>query len=252
MKVVAILQARMGSTRLPGKVLANLGGSPMLARVISRVLEAPDIDELVLATTTSLDDDELVNWMSASFGGGSYFRGNEEDVLDRFYQCAKLHHADLVVRITADDPLKDATIIQKAINYFYLDPLLDYCSNTINPTYPEGLDIEVFKYSALETAWLQARLPSEREHVTPYIWKNFSIFKVKNFKYTRDLSAWRWTVDKPADLILMNKIYENFHDNPLVNFEEVIQFLDANPDLIRINDGTMRNEGYLKSINGEI
>jgi spore coat polysaccharide biosynthesis protein SpsF len=242
----------MGSTRLPDKVLADISGLPMLARIIERVSVTPDINEIVLATTTSPKDDRLIDWMNANFVHVTCFRGDESDVLDRFYKCAKLHRADLIVRITADDPLKDATIIQKAINYFFLDPTLDYCSNTIRPTYPEGLDVEVFKSSALEKAWLKAQLPSEREHVTPYIWKNVSLFKVQNFEYERDLSAWRWTVDRPVDLLFMDVIHKNFVGDLLVNFEKVIQYLDANPELIKINDEIIRNEGYLKAINGEI
>ena len=251
MKIIGIIQARMGSSRLPGKVLADVSGLPMLARIIGRVSATPDLKDIVLATTTSPEDDDLADWVIANFVKVACFRGNENDVLDRFYQCAKLHHADLIVRITADDPLKDAEIIQKAIDYFYHEPLLDYCSNTIRPTYPEGLDIEVFKYSALERAWIEARLPSEREHVTPYIWKNTNMFNVRNFEYKRDLSNWRWTVDKPADLLLMDKIHQHFIDEPLVNFEKIIKYLDANLELIKLNDETIRNEGYIKSISGE-
>lgn len=251
MKIVAIIQARMSSTRLPGKVLSEIAGTPMLARIIARVSATPDIDEIVLATTLAPEDNVLAEWMFSNYRNEKCFRGNADDVLDRYYQCAKLHHADLIVRITADDPLKDASIIQKAINFFYADPSLDYCSNTIKPTYPEGLDIEVFKFSALEVAWKAARLQSEREHVTPFIWKNTSIFNLKNFEYERNLSTWRWTVDKPVDLIFMNKIHDRFVGDPLVKFEKIIDYLDKNPSLLEINDGTIRNEGYLKSINEE-
>lgn len=251
MKIIAIIQARIGSTRLPGKVLADIAGVPMLARIIARVKATPDIDEIVLATTTSSEDDKLADWINSNSEKCLCFRGEENDVLDRFYQCAKLHQADLIVRVTADDPLKDAKVIQRAIDYFYREPLLDYCSNTMTPTYPEGLDIEVFKYSALERAWLEAKLPSEREHVTPYIWKNPNIFNLRNFEYKKDLSAWRWTVDKPVDLILMDKIHQHFINDPLVGFEEIIQYLEKNPELIKINNGIIRNEGYLISTNGE-
>ena len=251
MKIVAIIQARMSSTRLPGKVLSDIAGLPMLARIISRISTTPDIHEIVIATTKAPEDDILVDWICTNYEKQKYFRGNEHDVLDRFYQCAKFNGADIVVRITADDPLKDAGIIQKAINFFYADPSLDYCSNTIKPSYPEGLDIEVFRYTALELAWKSAILPSEREHVTPYIWKNTSIFNVKNFEYERDLSEWRLTIDKPIDLIIMNKILMNFVNDPLVKFEQIIEYLDKNPTLLEINSGTIRNEGYFKSMNDE-
>jgi spore coat polysaccharide biosynthesis protein SpsF len=251
MKIVAIIQARMSSTRLPGKVLSDIAGLPMLARIITRISITPDIGEIVVAITEAPEDDVLADWIYANYEKQKCFRGNENDVLDRYYQCAKLYNADLVIRITADDPLKDAGIIQKAIEFFYADSSLDYCSNTIKPTYPEGLDIEVFKFSALELAWKSAKLPSEREHVTPYIWKNTTIFNVKNFEYERDLSAWRWTIDKPIDLIFMNIIHENFIKNPLVEFEKIINYLDKNPTLLEINSGTIRNEGYFKSTNEE-
>lgn len=251
MKIVAIIQARMGSTRLPGKVLADISGSPMLKRIIERISVTPHIDQIVLATTTSQEDNSLAEWIANNFPQVECFRGDQFDVLDRFYQCAKLYNGKLIIRVTADDPLKDAAIIHRAIEYFFLNPTLDYCSNTIKPTYPEGLDIEVFKYSALERAWRESRLPSEREHVTPYIWKNSHLFNIQNFEYTRDLSKWRWTVDKPVDLIFINIIYQQFIEDPLVNFEKIIKYLDTNPEVSIINNGTVRNEGYLKSTNGE-
>ena len=251
MKIVAIIQARMGSTRLPGKVLADISGTPMLKRIIERISVTPYIDQIVLATTTEEKDNLLEEWIINNFSQVKCFRGDPLDVLDRFYQCAKLYSAELIIRVTADDPLKDAAIIRKAIEFFFLSPTLDYCSNTIKPTYPEGLDIEVFKYSALERAWLESKLPSEREHVTPYIWKNSHLFNIKNFEYTRDISNWRWTVDKPVDLIFMNRIYQQFNEDPLVSFENIIKYLDANPEVSSINNGTIRNEGYLTSLIGE-
>jgi spore coat polysaccharide biosynthesis protein SpsF len=250
MKTIAIIQARMASTRLPMKVLAEIEGRPMLEWLIQRVSATPAINQIIVATTDSAADDELANWVD-KVAGLECFRGSENDVLDRFYQCAKWHRADLIVRVTADDPLKDAAIIQKAIDCFFENSSLDYCSNTIKPTYPEGLDIEVFRYLALERAWREAALLSEREHVTPYIWKNTNLFNVNNFEYHRDLSDWRWTVDKPSDLEFMKKIFEHFKAKPMVNFEEVIKYLELNPEISRINSGTVRNEGYLKSINGE-
>jgi spore coat polysaccharide biosynthesis protein SpsF len=239
MKTVAIIQARMGSTRLPGKVLADIAGKPMLAWLIQRVSETPAINQIIVATTDAAVDDKLADWVGR-VAGLACFRGSEYDVLDRYYQCAKIYHADLIVRITADDPLKDSTVIQKAINFFAEIPYLDYCSNTIKPTYPEGLDIEIFRFSSLEKAWRESVLPSEREHVTPYIWKNSSIFNIKNFEYHRDLSGWRWTVDKPNDLEFMKRIFQYFKNTPLVNFEDVIRYVEANPCLTEINVGTIR------------
>jgi spore coat polysaccharide biosynthesis protein SpsF len=249
-KTLAIIQARMASTRLRGKVLADVAGKPLLAWLIQRIAATPAIDQIVVATTDTADDDVLAKWVNG-VAGLECFRGSEHDVLDRFFQCAKRYQGNLVVRVTADDPLKDPTIIQKAIDYFRAEPSLDYCSNTIKPTYPEGLDIEVFRYGALEKAKLESTLPSEREHVTPYIWKNPSLFNIKNFEYRRDLSNWRWTVDKANDLEFVRKIFWHFKENPLVNFEDIINYLEQNPELMNINSGTMRNEGYFKSINEE-
>ena len=247
MRVVAIIQARMNSTRLPGKVLANISGVPMLSRIIERIYSTPGIDKVVVATTISQSDDNLVEWLEDN-NEVEYFRGNENDVLDRYYQCASLQGADLVVRVTADDPLKDPSIIQRAINPFFIDSTLDYCSNTIRPTYPEGLDVEVIRFSALERAWTKSCLPTEREHVTPYIWKNPNIFNIRNFEYRRDLSSWRWTVDKEVDIQFMEKVYDHYSNNPLVHFEAVIKYLEVNPNILKINSGIIRNEGYIKSL----
>jgi spore coat polysaccharide biosynthesis protein SpsF len=175
------------------------------------------------------------------------FRGEEDDVLDRFYQCAERHLAQRVVRITADDPLKDPQIIERALHE--LDSAeADYCSNTIHPTYPEGLDVEVFSFDSLRKAWKGAKLASEREHVTPFMWKNPHLFRLRNFRYERDLSAWRWTVDKDEDLLFVRAVYGHFSNDALVRFQDVIAWLDDNPQVRAINSATLRNEGYMKSL----
>lgn len=249
MKVVAIIQARMSSTRLPGKVLAEICGQPMLKWLLNRIMSVQEIDEVVVATTTNPADDELQVWLNTE--GVLCFRGSENDVLDRYYWCAKERCADVIVRVTADDPLKDPGLIRQAITSLINDPKVDYCSNTLHPTYPEGLDIEVFRFTALEHAYREAMLASEREHVTPYIWKNPQLFFIKQFQWDRNLSGWRWTVDKPADLDLMKNIFSHFCDRPLVPFIEIVEFLEKNPALLLINSGTVRNEGYLKSLTFE-
>lgn len=246
MKVVAIVQARMSSTRLPGKVLTEICGKPLLKWLLNRIMSVQEIDEVVVATTTNPADDELQFWLNTE--SVFSFRGSEDDVLDRYYSCAKERHADVIVRVTADDPLKDPVLIKRAITILINDHNIDYCSNTLHPTYPEGLDIEVFRFAALEHAYKEARLTSEREHVTPYIWKNPQLFFIKQFKWDRNLSGWRWTVDKPADLELMKIIFTHFCDNPLVPFTEIVDFLEKTPELLLINSGTARNEGYLKSL----
>lgn len=250
MKTVAILQARMGATRLPGKVLADIEGRTLIERVIERSRAARGVDEVVVATTTHADDDALEGFLMDR-GLAPVFRGSMEDVLDRYYQAASRHAADVIVRVTADDPLKDPGIIELALRQMAGSPELDYCSNTLQPTYPEGLDIEVFRRRALDKAWSEARLPSEREHVTPYIWNHPDCFRLLNFRYARDLSSWRWTVDKPNDLEFMRAVFARFRDTPLVGYEEIIRWLEENPRIREINSGTIRNEGYLRSLESE-
>jgi spore coat polysaccharide biosynthesis protein SpsF len=246
-EIAAIIQARMGSSRLPAKVLADVCGRPMLQRLIDRIECVPEVDRIIVATTDGEADDQLAAWVSANTRC-ELFRGAENDVLDRFYQCARLAGASIVVRVTADDPLKDPALISHAIGCLLENPNLDYCSNTMRPTYPEGLDIEVFRFSALERAFREASLPSDREHVTPFIWRQPELFRGRNFEFERDLSAWRWTVDKPNDLEFIRRIYAEFQGWPDVSYLEIIDLLERNPQLMLINQGTVRNEGYIKSL----
>ena len=247
MNRIAIIQARMGSTRLPGKILSDIEGKTMLERIIERVAASKLVDKVVVATTDEKEDDEVEAYIK-KYRYCDLFRGSLDDVLRRFYECAKENNADIVIRITADDPLKDPQIIDKAVSMLMTDMELDYCSNTIVPSYPEGLDIEVLRFLALETAYKEAVLSSEREHVTPFIWKNPKRFKIQNFKFERNLSKWRWTVDKQEDLEFMRCIFKEFKNKPLVNYKEVIKFLETKPELMKINSGTIRNEGYIKSL----
>lgn len=249
MKVVAIVQARMGSGRLPGKVLADICGRPLITRLIERVRGTPDINRVVVATTTEPADDVLSTF--CEHNSVPVYRGSVDNVLDRFWKCAQQHKAEFIVRVTADDPLKDPEIIKHALDLCSSSPEVDYASNTLEPTYPEGLDIEVVRYRALERAANEATLLSEREHVTPYIWKNPDRFVLRGFRMKPDLSHWRWTVDKPADLELIRKIYTQFFDDPLVDYRTIIAWLNDHPELLAINSGTIRNEGYIKSIDQE-
>jgi spore coat polysaccharide biosynthesis protein SpsF len=156
------------------------------------------------------------------------------------------------VRLTADDPLKDPKIIDKAVELFLNNPNIDYVSNTIKPSYPEGLDVEVFSFLSLALANDKAKLKSEREHVTPYIWKTTENFKLLNFEMSRDLSAWRWTVDKPVDLVFIKALLKLASNNIFANYLDLIAIIDKNPALMDINSGVTRNEGYLKSLYKEI
>jgi len=247
MKTLAIIQARMGSTRLPGKVMADVHGRPMFQWLLNRVKAVPAIDEILVATTVDPDDDGLARWITEVAKVGC-FRGSSENVLDRYFRAAEHRDADVIVRLTADDPLKDPQIIGQIIREFRARPDLDYCSTSIRPTFPEGLDVEVFTYEALKRAHCEAALMSEREHVTPYIWKNPHLFKIHSFEQERDLSGWRWTVDKPADLDFVRAVYGHFLKNPLVSYAELVPFIESHPEIAAINAGTLRQEGYLKSL----
>jgi spore coat polysaccharide biosynthesis protein SpsF len=249
--VVAIIQARLGSTRLPGKVLADICGRSLLEHLVERVRAAATVDKIVVATTESAADDELACFIEARGLCGVY-RGSEEDVLGRLHDCARRESAELIVRVTADDPLKDPAIIDRAVGLLLADAAADYCSNTREPSFPEGLDIEVVRCRALEAARREAKLASEREHVTPYIWKNPSRFRLLGFRHAEDLSGWRWTVDKPEDLEFMRAVFAHFYRGSSVfSYLDVIEFLRGRPDIRAINAGTVRNEGYLQSLKKE-
>jgi len=250
MMTLAIVQARMGSTRLPGKVMADIGGVPMIRRLLDRLNAVPLIDDIVVATTTNQDDDVLAAWLNAA--GIQTYRGSPDNVLDRFVQAAAGRQAELIVRVTADDPLKDPLIITQAINILKNDPSLDYVSNTIEPTWPEGLDIEVVRFSALQRAHREAILKSDREHVTTYIWNRPHVFKLHSMRWDRNLSHWRWTVDKPADLELVRQIFMQFADHPLVGYRAIVKWLERQPELLALNAGTVRNEGYLQSLETDL
>lgn len=245
MRKIAIIQARMGSSRLPGKVLMDIAGKPMLWHVVNRVKHAKKLDDVVVATTTLKEDKKILDWAS-SIGIKSY-AGSEKDVLDRYYQAAKKYEADIVVRITADCPLIDPKVIDEIVGFF-LNNDFDYASNTIKPTYPDGLDTEVFSFNSLQKAWEEAKLASEREHVTPYIKKNDNLFKTKNFENNVDFSDMRWTVDEKCDLEFIREIYGRLYKNNRIFFmEDVVNLLKKYPEMI-INKGIVRDEGYLKSI----
>ena len=237
----------MGSTRFPGKTLADIQGRPMLEFLLNRVKNVSEIDQIIVATTVNKDDDAIINYLKDDRDVTS-FRGSSEDVLARYFEAAKKWGADVIVRLTGDDPLKDSNLISKAIKILHSQPKLDYVSTSLRPTFPEGLDVEVFRMGALEFANHHAKLLSEREHVTPYIWKNPKIFNLYSLEQNKDQSDWRWTVDKQVDLEFVRAIYAHFKDNPLVGHKEITAFLGKNPEIRAINAGIVRNEGYLSSL----
>lgn len=250
MNIVAIVQARLGSTRLPAKVLLDINGKPLIEWVVRRAEMSRRVNQVVVATGETTTNNQLVEWLQNN--GVDFYMGSEEDVLDRFYWAAKEYDADLIVRITADDPFKDPAIIDLSIESL-LNSSSDYSSNTIIPTYPEGLDVEVFTFEALEKAWKEAALLSEREHVTPYIWKNPNLFKINNFLNDEDLSCWRWTVDHADDLEFARILASVFENKIDVSAEELIRVVKESPQLVSLCTGSIeRNEGYMKSIKEEL
>jgi len=246
MNTVAIIQARISSTRLPEKVLKIIEGKTVLEHVINRVRAAKNIDDMVVATTVKKEDLEIVK-LCASLGI-SVFCGSEDDVLDRYYQTAKLFKAGHIVRITSDCPLIDPQIIEEVIE-LYFQKKADYASNTMPETFPDGLDTEVFSYKTLKKAWKNAKLSSEREHVTPYIRKYPNIFKIVNLKCEYNLNDKRWTLDEPEDFKFIKIIYKNLYsEDSLFGMIKILDFLKKNPEIGELNKNIIRNEGYLKSL----
>lgn len=248
-RAVAVIQARLGASRLPGKTLLDIAGKSLLAHVIERARACRSVREVVVATTDAPEDKAVLR--AAADCGAEGYAGSRDDVLDRFYQAARLRRAEVVMRVTADDPFKDPRVMDRAAARLEEEPGLDYVSNTVTPTYPEGLDVEVFTFGALERAWREARLPSEREHVTPYIWKNPRLFRIAQIRHDKDLSALRWTVDHEADLRFAREVYARLYKGGVFYMEEVLALLEKEPALARLNAGIARNEGYQASLNRE-
>lgn len=243
--ILCIIQARMGSSRLPGKVMLEVCNRPLLQLEIERVRHARKIDGIFVATTV-LQPDLRIKELCQVIGTECYL-GSETDVLDRYYKAAKAFGAtqgDSIIRITADCPLIDPTVIDNVIELF-METDADYASNVNPPTYPDGLDVEVFKFSALERAWNEACLVSEREHVTPFIKNHNEYFKQANLVNSVDLSGLRWTVDEPEDFEFVKSVYENmYYENPLFLTTQILEFLKVHPEIAAKNRGFYRNEGY--------
>ncbi len=245
-KIAVIIQARIGSTRLPKKVLTDIEGHSMLWHLVNRLRHSKANPEIIIATSIS-DEDAQISKIAKNLGVKT-FAGSIDDVLDRFYQAALKFNPELIVRITADCPLMDPEVFDKVIQFF-LDGEYDYVSNTKPPTYPDGLDVEVFTFEALRKAWEEARLMSEREHVTPYIRENPEIFKLGNIENDIDLNEMRWTVDEKEDLEFVREIYKNLYSKKeAFLMGDILDLLKDKPELMKINSQFKRNEGYLKSL----
>ncbi len=245
-KIATIIQARMDSTRLPNKVLSEIEGKSMLWHLVNRLKHAKKSSEIIIATTISEDDKKILDF--AEENNLKSYAGSVNDVLDRYYQTALKYNIDVVVRITADCPLIDPQVFDEVIEAF-LENDCDYASNTHPLTYPDGLDVEIFSFEALERAWKVAKLASEREHVTPYIWKNQDLFKQINIHNDEDLSYMRWTVDEKRDLQFVREVYKYLYPKKeIFLMEDILVLLKEKPELLRINSDITRNEGYAKSL----
>jgi spore coat polysaccharide biosynthesis protein SpsF len=248
-RVLGVLQARTTSSRLPAKVLAPILGRAMILRQIDRVARAKTLDRLVVATSDDASDDALAALLAGE--GVAVHRGPLDDVLARFAGALAAHPADHVVRLTGDCPLADPAIIDATVA-LHLEDGADYTSNCARPTFPDGLDVEVIRADALREAAAAAWRPSEREHVTPFLRAHPERFRAAELVAPVDRSRLRLTVDTPADLAFARAVYEALHPaNPAFDTEALVALLDARPDLLALNAGETRNEGYARSLAAE-
>lgn len=248
MKIIAVTQARYGSTRLPAKVLKEVNGETLLETHLKRILQSDMITGLIVATTNENGSDKIVK-IAEKLNLPSY-RGSVNDVLDRFYQAVVNEKPDYIVRITSDCPLIDPQIIDKVI-HLGIDNDCDYVSNTLDPTYPDGMDCECFKFSILEKTWKEASLKSDREHVTPYIWRNSSykggtLFKSLCLKNDNDQSSIRLTVDNIEDFEVIKHLINALGTNK--SCREYVDYLMKHKEIAQLNSSYKRNEGYAKSL----
>jgi len=237
----------MGSTRLPGKVLMPILGEPMLTRMLERVKRAKKLDAIVVATTDKGEDDATAKL--AQKCGVNVFRGSEQDVLDRFYKAAKESGAEIVMRLTGDCPLMDPAVIDEVVERFEeRGDAVDYLSTPSN--YPEGLDTEIFRFPALEEVAREAKLPSEREHVTPYLKNHPERFTIESWqKGEGGHSQMHWSVDTQADFNFVTKVFEQLYPtNPRFNKDNVLALLTRHPEYLQINKGGTGYEGLAKSL----
>jgi spore coat polysaccharide biosynthesis protein SpsF len=251
MKILGITQARVGSTRLPGKIFKQINGQSLLEIHLQRILKSKLLSSLKIATTFEVGVEKIM--AIANDLNVAIFQGSTDNVLDRFFHAAQPERPDYIVRFTSDCPLIDPDVIDSAIQYT-ISHDYDYGSNTLLATYPDGLDVEVFKYSALVEAFNSASLKSEREHVTPYIWKNSTfmggnLFKSGCLKYLKDFSDIRITVDTEDDFHVIEQLVHQLGIES--SWLDYISFLKNNSEIMDINKKYARNEGYIKSIDGD-
>ena len=241
-----IIQARMGSTRLPGKAMLDVeNDKTVLYFVIKQLQSCKLIDKIIVATTTLEDDKQIANF-SKQLGIDS-FRGSSDNVLDRYYQCAKEYSVSTIVRIPSDKPLIDPEIVDNVVSMF-MNSSYDYITNFLpNPTFPSGTEVEVFSINALKKAWEKAKIPSEKEHVTPYFINHEDKFKIFHTENSENLSHLRWAVDRIDDLKLVRKIASKIKKRPIL-MKDILELFTREPELVKINKNVNREEGSLKSL----
>ena len=241
-----IIQARMGSTRLPGKVMLDVeNDKTVLDFVIKQLQNCKLVDKIIVATTTLEDDKQIANF-SKQLGIDS-FRGSSDNVLDRYYQCAKEYSVSTIVRIPSDKPLIDPEIVDNLVSVFRNDSY-DYITNFLsNPTFPSGTEVEVFSINALKKAWEKAKIPSEKEHVTPYFTNHEDEFKITHIENSENLSHLRWAVDRIEDLKLVREIVSKIKKRPIL-MKDIVELFSKEPELVEINKNVNWKEGELKSL----
>jgi len=245
--VTAIIQARIASSRLPGKTMRETMGKPMLWYMINRLKKSELIEKMVIATTTK-ERDRIIREFAERNGLETY-SGSEEDVLDRYYQTAKKFNLETIVRFSPDCPLIDPDIVDRIIGYYLKNKnRLDFVHGGLS--FPEGVgDTEVFSFTVLKKVWQEARLASEREHVTSYIWKNPQFFRIATVENEKDLSHIRLGIDDEKDFQVVAEVFKNLYkENEIFHLKDILDFLNKNPELLQLNKHTIRNEGYLKSV----
>ena len=243
MRVIAIVQARLGSIRLPEKVLQNICDKPLIELLLARLSNSTQVDKIIVATSKEPKNDKLQLFVESL--GFKCTRGSEEDVLHRFYESAKEMNADVVVRITGDCPLIDPIIVDQCINQFK-ESNVDYFSNIDPATFPDGLDVEIISFKALEQANLEAISSYDREHVSTYIRNSEKFFK-SSIRHTEDLSSFRWTVDEPEDLNVIRKIFQHFSPDIFFSWKQILDLKLLKPEIFTENQTILNNEGSTMS-----
>ncbi len=249
MKIVAMIQCRMGSTRLPGKVMKRILGRPVICLMLERVKRTKSLDEIVLLTTQNKADDIFFD--IADVEKIHLYRGDECDVLDRYYQAALIHKPDTIIRLTGDCPLYEPAIVDQMVQSFRSSQPCDYLASGLKPLLPNGMDAEMFSFDALKMAWQNARLDYQREHVTPWIYENPGKFCVRAFEFPLSLSHLRLTLDTAEDFEVIRTIYEALYpNNPAFNLAEILEYLDQHPSIVKLNAHLSRNQNFVTQLSG--